>query len=294
MAQPHPHVSVSSAGLVENFTGVGRPSIEVFVKSVERAGALGDWDDAQKIGLAKLKMRGPAAEYLESDPTLDDIQVWNDFRTQLINRYKDRTTLANATNQFTACTQKPGELAADYATRLRLAGSKMLVPGANAAETAVRKQVLNEQMNAQFQRGLREGIRRFVQSRAPANLEEAIAIATQEEQNEYPSRRQINSVQPGELLPPEENTSRKAPNPSPSGSRNPFCRACRVPGHWTNVCRTHPRACYNCGRDGHMAQACRQNSRTCYNCNQPGHTFRECRRTPNVGPAPRSNPSHPN
>jgi hypothetical protein len=80
---------INSAGLIENSTCVGRHFIEVFLKTIERAGTLIDCNDIHKIGLAKLKMRGPATEYLESDSILDSYGDWSDFQARLLERYND-------------------------------------------------------------------------------------------------------------------------------------------------------------------------------------------------------------
>lgn len=203
---------LQSATLVENFSGSGRPSVEVFLRSVERAAVLGNWTVPQKLGLAKLKLRGGAAEYLESDPALENADNWDTFRALLLVRYQEITTLANATNQMATCMQKNSESVQDYATRLRLLGLKTLRVVADEEENRIRRDMLDEQLNAQFQRGLRDSIRRFVQSREPENFTDAVRQATREEQCESSLRpRRVLAVSAPETPQPEPHRQENRP-----------------------------------------------------------------------------------
>lgn len=240
----------NSVSMVENFSGTERPTVEVFIKSVERAMELGNWTEKQQISIAKMKMRGAAAEYLESDTAIDAYTTWSEFKKALLDRYADKISVANATNMLANCMQKSGENVADFVTRLRFIGSKILKPAANSVEQALRLKLLNEQLSAQLQRGLKDEIRRFVLSREPTDFEEAIKIARQEEQNAVTVRRTIHAVHTGD---PQSSANYK---PGERPFREMFCRACKEKTHWTTKCPTFPNNCYYCGEAFHMARNC--------------------------------------
>lgn len=246
--QEPPMGQMGSANLVETFTGTGTVSIEIFLKSIDRAASLGKWNERQRIELAKLKLRGEAAEFLESHPTIETLHNWSEFKLILTNQYKRKISLAAATIELGQCMQKANERAADYATRIRNVGRNMVSPGATPEETVIRSTMLDQFLCAQFQRGLREGIRRFVLSKHPATLAEAIVQAAEEEQNESINAPRVQAV---DVAPPARGTDQRSP-------RAPLvCKACKGTNHPTWKCFKHPRACWNCGDDSHVNADCK-------------------------------------
>jgi hypothetical protein len=297
---PTTPVLSNSAALVETFNGTSRPSVEVFVKSIERAAALSNYSEVQQLGLAKLKMRGAALEYLESDTVLDIYVKWDDFKKALLERYQEKISVANATNMLANCMQKSGETVADYVTRLRVIGVKILQP-CTVAKKVLRVKMLDEQLCAQLLRGLKDDIRRFVLSREPADLKEAIRIARLEEQNALTTRRVIAVVSAGvasaeeaKPYPPVRNfppnrdamPSRTFTNRpfNPSREYNPNKSYAQAAGQVREVpqqqnWRTSEETgkfCRSCKLRSHWTKHCPTYPNNCWFCGFSGHLSRFC------------------
>lgn len=296
--------------LVGAYTGTQEGmTIEDYIDNFERVSALGGWSDGQMIDIMKLKCMTEAKEFIKTDPGIGMSVTWVDFKNRMGKRFKTVESPVHLVQNFLECVQKPGECVQSYTSRLRAAGAKTLRTTENVGENIVRSTVLKEQMLAQFLKGLKGNVKRFVLADAPATFEKAVIKAVQEEQNE----KLISSKSVGVAGIPA--TSLDTHIPPPLIETTPLlmlCQICDKPGHTALKCWKRSETasaqagpvsltCQLCDRVGHDAKTCRVtpsgpkygNPRrpfnppqpTCQLCQAMGHTAQACKPQGNTNPA---------
>ena len=168
--------------VIDSFHGSSTENIREFFNAIEAAAGVGNWQADQKLAVTKLHMKHEAAHYLEANPDVRDATDWATFKNAVMLRFEPKEHVSHALQNLMETTQRQNETVSEFATRLKLAGQKAFQPG-TATETATRTAVLQETLMAQFLRGLKRSLKRAVLSRAPTSFQEAITVATSEEQN---------------------------------------------------------------------------------------------------------------
>lgn len=268
---------------LDPFTGAPKECIHTYFDAIERAAIIGQWTDAQRLAIAKLLLKGEAYHYLDANPDIQKETNYDTFKKALIERFEPTEALSRALSNLMSTAQKPHETVDEYATRLKLAGKKAFRKGKDDTETKARKDMLDENMLAQFMRGLHKSIRRQVLSRAPKDLEEAIKTAKDEEQNlkiiefgyvhqveakDYKEIQAATKPRNNQNSPREYQYKRKTQfgtgqfhNRSSGPNRN-------------NAGIANRNSCYACGGMDHFIRQCRQAK--CRKCGQKGHIQRDC------------------
>ncbi|KAH8029345.1 hypothetical protein HPB51_025295 [Rhipicephalus microplus] len=115
--------------------------------------------------------------------------TFSEFKYLALKRF-DTEPLIFKTEQFLNARQKADEEVRSLASRLRMLGTATLSSSdsQDLVKASLRRKILAEQLLSQFLLGLKDPVRRFVFSRDPKTIDEAIAIAVIEEQNEKVSR----------------------------------------------------------------------------------------------------------
>lgn len=183
-AQTKPNMAAIGGllNVIDSFHGSPTENIREFFNAIEAAAGVGNWQPTQKLAVTKLHMKHEAAHYLEANPDVRDQTDWDTFKSAVMLRFEPKEHVSHALQNLMETTQRSNETVSEFATRLKLAGQKTFKPG-TAAETATRTAVLQETLMAQFLRGLKRSLKRAVLSRAPSTFQEAITMATSEEQN---------------------------------------------------------------------------------------------------------------
>ncbi|GFX65779.1 hypothetical protein TNCV_2043131 [Trichonephila clavipes] len=133
--------------LIPKYDGSESLGIRRFLEKINDVANLGNWSNAEKVTILKLKLAGIAEEFFLSDP-------------------------ANSSS----------ESVQEFAARINKLGTQIFQSSNSAQNTAARN--ANDQLlQSRFISGLRNEIRRFVLARDPNNLEESINAALIEEQN---------------------------------------------------------------------------------------------------------------
>ncbi|GFU02597.1 hypothetical protein TNCV_3755151 [Trichonephila clavipes] len=140
---------------------------------------LGNWSNAEKVTILKLKLAGIAEEFFLSDPTHSNL---TEFNTILSSQFERTVPLSTRLQLFSSCIQCSSESVQEFAARINKLGTQIFQSSNSAQNTAARN--ANDQLlQSRFISGLRNDIRRFVLARDPNNLEESINAALIEEQN---------------------------------------------------------------------------------------------------------------
>lgn len=292
-AVPPPHAQlVQWLPFVDKFE-TKHQDVDRFIDTINNIGCLAGWTDTEKVTCAKLRMSGDAVTVLKANPQIKECQNWKIFVEFLRKYFKAGDNKLSALERFYSCTQRQGENVREYSIRLRLASSGIMATGPDAEE-GVRAKVLSESLLAQFLKGLRGPVQRFVLSKSPKNFDEAVLFSEQEEQNELMvGRRSYNQVTS------ESRTVKPAYNYGNGNAERHF-------GNQT-ANRQYDRKgygnvqCYKCNNFGHIARECptisknkygnggRENANIetrrfpyCSFCQRSGHTEAQCFKKLNV------------
>ena len=156
---------------IELFTGTD-PDYDVmdFVEAVERAREAGNWSDKDTCVFAHLKLRGNARQWLKSDTDLPSLAVWATFKAALKTRFEPKSSVSELYRMLQTCMQGPEETVANYANRLQIMAQRVNrargVSDPTSGEREVRRKILEKDLKAQFLRGLKPDLSRFVRVRS--------------------------------------------------------------------------------------------------------------------------------
>lgn len=280
-------------------------SVEDFLHNVDEVASLGRWTEAQTLTITRLKLIGEAREFVKTDPDMIAAITWEPFKELLRERFRVKESPVHATQRFLDCFQRPAENVQNYATRLRAAGALTVRNTASIEENGVRQIVLQEQLLAQFLKGLRGNIRRFAMVSAPTTFKDAIIVTTREEANEALVSDKACAVAAvrdvvtnGPSFTPELSNAGPAPRPQndPRPFHRPKCQLCLRIGHEARACSMYRMAASPAMPQSRVptqsnAQRASARQTLCFRCNEPGHFARFCSNPPQPIQNTRSSPN---
>lgn len=225
----------------------GHENVKEFLSVIDNTGRLYNWTDSQKVDVCRIKLRGNARIYLESEVQLQSTQDWNLFKKQLTEKFTIKKTPAQCLREFYNCSQRRNEKVVDYLARLKIAGSKTMdLPTGETDRAAVQKQY-DAHLLVRFMDGLIEPIRSIVALARPSKLSTALEVAQDAECNQTWTQRQGHPLMMA-VFNREEDEVRRFPL---RNERRP-----------TECAQTNSRSrrstitCYNCNGQGHIARVC--------------------------------------
>lgn len=237
------HVNIGGMlAFVDDFSGdASSVSAARYFESIEEAALLGNWSPVHQAGIARLKLKGPAREFLEGETELKTAN-YATLKKAILECFARRDTSIARNSALLTCVQRPAETVQQYATRLKIVGRSTLITTQSEEENAVRKKVLEETLLGRFVEGLRGHFKRFVMHADPKTFKDAVELAEREEYYEsmMGGSRHISAVQ--------------APAPAKAVAKPPP----QAPARFERARReTLPFAvCHRCGGRGHMVQTC--------------------------------------
>lgn len=179
--QPQEHVA-GYINMIKNFSGT-EPfyRAEQFFQEVQNIAVIANWTPATTLAICKAKFRERAAEFLSESEELRAAQDFDTFRNLVIARFQAKEPLVVRMQKFTTCRQLSDENVIQYATRIKSLSTRYF--GSTGEVTAEVRAISDSATAGQFVAGLNDKIKRFVLSKGPVTLEEAINCAILEEQN---------------------------------------------------------------------------------------------------------------
>lgn len=192
---------------------------------------------------------------------------WEELRQFLLDAYSDRRTSSQWQLELNSCRQNLSEPVLSYSTRVENCYLKLintLNPSLDQRSREACVELLKEQALNVFISGLQRDLCILVKSQKPSSLEEAIAIAQNEEQ-EIKSKNEMNKLQNLSFLPR-------------------FCTYCNKPGHIINNCRNRNHLQQKNQNIRHVTQNHSYqnpkppNFKFCNYCKKQGHVINECRK----------------
>ena len=264
-----------------------------FFRRLDTVGELSGLTNEQKALAVHLRITGAAARYVQNTQGLVNSRDYEALKRGLTARFSQRENEGVLEKRFSACSQRPGERAAEYCDRLKeigahllraVLGSRPLHPDQQEAETAAhRHRVLRRFIN-----GLRPEISRSVARNRPDTLPAALELAMDEEEllggpgasggmglcasvdvRDLAALvavevAKLNSTQVAEATPAAPQQVQQAAPPAAVSPRSEIQELCSA---MKEVLLQMPEGavCYRCGQPGHIARVC-----TLYGAGAPG------------------------
>lgn len=189
MADPQapPPVYGALVNTVEFFTGTmgSEYTPTDFIAAIEGCAVPGADTPADKLRLAKMKLRGPARQLLRAGQGFN-IMDWEQFKDALKARFEPVLDPVQTSIAFRSASQRPGKSVQCYLARLRDLASKWEqtqppIDDGDHAKRNAREQLMNSEMLVQFLRGLDKKYKKYVTLQCPAALPTAVKYAQAEE-----------------------------------------------------------------------------------------------------------------
>ena len=259
--------------------------VREFIKNVTAAGKLTNCNDSQLAEIAKIKLTGLANVFLDAHPHLDEAD-WPTLKKELQKRFSDTEEHQDKKYSLRDCVQGATEPVREYVMRLKQLGYQTVKPCRDNAEFKIREEILQEELLAQFMKGLSLSVKHAVYTRNPKTLDDAADEAIRQEKFI-----KSNTTQQVCALTPtprprvsrrsdfeQQNTSndeKRGRSPDSYKEYNSRRDGSRDKGH-----RQQSNRDYNDRRsssDRHQrTDANTQSDMNCWYCKQPNHTERFC------------------
>ena len=228
-----------------------------WVKAIEKYCALMNLPDGRKKMIAFQASKGAVSGYIQRYMNALPDSTWGDLKGELAKRFSDVTDSQFALSMLRQTVQKKGENIQLYAERiLSLAEEAFLGQGGDAIE---------RQLIDTFVDGLtNERLKMTILRKKPDNLQDAIAIATNE-QNLWARVHLSGSV------PYTQKSDKRGTPMEVDHYRNFRCYKCKQKGHSANRCRNvnavdrrtnRKILCWGCGQEGHILKFCKNRNQT--------------------------------
>ncbi len=163
-AEQRPSFNLNVA--VEKFSGSSKVNPETFLRTIESAKSLYNWEDKQALAYAGLSLKGKALDWFNNQT---EMVAWGTFRRALIDRFG--LDPAKMLSKLTKRTQEEKETVRDYADALRTLVRYSRDPHLKAT------------LQHFFTEGLRADVATFVKSQSPKSFEEAVELGEYYEEN---------------------------------------------------------------------------------------------------------------
>ena len=256
-----------------------------FIDLINTIGTIGNLNDASKCQVTRLKLRGSAREFLESDPRLGVTVDWGTLSTALLERFRPRETQHTIAQKFTQAKQKPGESVQNFATRVRRLAhqwNESLGVPATQQEKETRRRILAISTKDNFCRGLNDAIRRFVLARCPQDLDAAISAAIEESlssEMDAQATVPIFGITQTQEHGQGPRANQEGPGPRSGASHAGAGRGANSTQQQPGVAPRGPagRGSSQWAGRGASSSGPRRFSGNCYRCGKPNHAARECR-----------------
>lgn len=256
--------------VIPTFNGDERDSVSDFISKIEDVGTLSGWSDANKIVVAKLKLKGTAFSFSKSDEACQSAQNLTDLQHALEGRFKEKLPDHYYFEQLANIRQERGETIEKYSDRVKHLSIKTIRCTHNAEVDKVLREEGDRRAMEAFTRGLFGELGKQVRIRFPKTLQEAVTLAI--------------AIRDVERKPSHESFSKPVfLTPSHQEVR---CHKCNKLGHKQNDCRVGNRTTVPVNKQYRGAFQHSQDPRSFHNsqpskqcnfCKRLGHWESECR-----------------
>lgn len=218
-------VAINSAiNLIPKFDG--KPSeLNKFIYTVDtlRKGS-NSATASQLLKIALTKLEGSAFNYIRNTENL----LWDEVKDLLISKFGERRSIPELQLELANIRQLPGESVRKYSEKIEKILGLMCDQSKTDDKASLRslQSAHNQLALTVFINGLRPELRILIKAARHADLEDAVLMAIQEEQNLGRSGHHYGG-----------NTKSLTTNSTAKETGAPFCKRCKIPGHQYSNCR---------------------------------------------------------
>lgn len=253
---------LTTANLIDSWRGEGPVPVNEFFENIERAAQVGNWTESDKVSILKLKLKGPAALFLNSNAELKGVDItFKKLQEAFVERFRVKQLAQFHYVALQNAAQHKNESPEAFADRCKRLCTKTIRQVADAEQQKIINEEAERRMLAAYTNGLFGTVGQQVRYRMPSTMAEAIQLAVTVASVE--ARRPLNQ------------------------NKNVFftqvtCFNCNRTGHIAKDCRMKPTNKHTLNRGAHKPGKDNKGSNNkskieCYSCHKFGHIAKDCR-----------------
>ena len=135
---------VTGIQAISTYNGEG--SIIEYLAIVEEAALLANWTEVQKVAITRLKQRGQAKQFIESETALQTTPSWDALSRALKKPFQKPEINGEAKRRYMDCRQHVGETCRQFLTRLKVFGNRTITLTGEKAVDQVLQNRYEEEM----------------------------------------------------------------------------------------------------------------------------------------------------
>lgn len=253
---------LTTASLIDAWRGDGPVSVNEFFDNIEGAAQVGNWNDKDKVTILKLKLKGSAALFLNSNAELKkDGITFKELRDAFQERFRVKQLDQFHYVALQNATQHKNETPEAFADRCRRLSAKTIRQVVDPDQQKIINEEAERRMLAAYTNGLYGTVGQHVRLRMPATMAEAIQMAVTAAAVEANKR------------PPYQNKNVLLTQLT--------CFKCNRAGHIAKDCRVKPSNKNRISSDRNASSkknTFNKSNVQCYSCHKYGHIAKNCRK----------------
>lgn len=178
---PNPNKLAGYQSLINNFDGEIFANVQYFFTNLEDTGRIAQWNNQELLAVFKSKLKGLALKYFIEDPELLNEKDFQKVKTRFSKYFETKTSLSLRQQQFSNCSQNPGESVRSFA--IRVSNLTVSYFGIENSSQPGAKVIVDQTKLAKFLEGLQPSLKRIALTRNPSSFEDAVENAVLDELN---------------------------------------------------------------------------------------------------------------
>ena len=164
----------SLANSLTPFSGAEGENVAFFIKNLTDLALIENWTELQKTWMLRNKLSGKAAEFINNDPSMVNVNDFDDLCNALQTKFSKSKNLLDLQKQFSNIKHQPNQSVDDLAKEINNIVQKYIPNPRDSLEIEV---IRSNTKFSKFMETLRNDIRVELQKFGPKNFEDAVERA---------------------------------------------------------------------------------------------------------------------